>query len=670
MGKSLSTEEVRARLQAAYYNLDIYTEVEKHTSTRLYPARNGKQANGACPYDDCLADENGFIVWRELTDKDCHFYCRQCRRGGDIVKLVRDTNGWTFAQACQALGIPNPYQEDGDETFNRALIRREVKKQDAPSADWQLLQDIYPRACLALKNHARALAYLAERAIPLDIAVEHGLGYIPPLADIKLTPELERIKKWCDRVIFPLETPDGRRGFTGRALALWSPGMDENSHKDKMDAAKINRYEKTYPAGYFNWQTIAGREHVYVVEGLFDALAIMAGGISGVVALAGTSLRVRDVPKHLEMIDVCLDADDSGKSSARQLYKDLYRAGYEVRSFAPDTGKDWSEAYRLRGAEGLTPLLEVDRQRQAVELPEQQAEHQSEPAAPDLADMPEVCGDCGAHIGREDRDFFYLPGSLDGQVRCFCDRCRNPETGEQREQTPEPDHTVNNINGSEQRDQGDQEPARKLSPDELAAWCARELPGWRVEVVPAGSPLVPMASRRPAEITQKQRPARPQEDEQARKQRETREAEHRAFLDAQALSPRVYPVPFPAYSVVDGKLEQVGMHGRNPGEYWTMAEWTPPAPALSVETTPLVVPVPAAEDELGKLKAEFKAYCKPYARLFWNGDMPGGYANGFVSRKEYLKRLSTCLESGKEMLVSAAIRNMRVLVYGKDELRK
>src|SRR5579884_3656255 len=117
MGKSLSTEEVRARLQAAYYNLDIYTEVEKHTSTRLYPARNGKQANGACPYDDCLADENGFIVWRELTDKDCHFYCRQCRRGGDIVKLVRDTNGWTFAQACQALVIPNPYQEDGDETF-------------------------------------------------------------------------------------------------------------------------------------------------------------------------------------------------------------------------------------------------------------------------------------------------------------------------------------------------------------------------------------------------------------------------------------------------------------------------------------------------------------------------------------------------------------------------
>jgi hypothetical protein len=59
--------------------VDVVGAVELYTSTRLRPAsRTGKQWVGACPYDDCLVDDDGFVVWPDLTTRGRHYYCRGC----------------------------------------------------------------------------------------------------------------------------------------------------------------------------------------------------------------------------------------------------------------------------------------------------------------------------------------------------------------------------------------------------------------------------------------------------------------------------------------------------------------------------------------------------------------------------------------------------------------
>jgi hypothetical protein len=351
--------QVQERLEASFYNLDIYAEVEAHTPTQLNPARSGKQATGACPYDDCSGDHDGFIVWAELTSRGNHYMCRTCRRSGHILKLVMDIKHTTFLQACALLGIPNPYQEGDTPVQVKKPVSRVQRQDENAKAEVEMLHTLYPRMQHALKCE-RARAYLAQRAIPFDVAVSLGLGYIPPLADIKRTPELEKFSKWCDRIIFPLLTPDGQHGFIGRALAYWVLGMDENEHKEILKVHHINRYEKTNPAGYFHWQiTQEDIDTLSLVEGPFDALACVAAGIHNVAAMVGTAINAEDIPLHIESVILSADADLAGQVAAKRLGKALKRKGIDVAICKPDRGNDWSEAYRLHGGEGLVALREI-----------------------------------------------------------------------------------------------------------------------------------------------------------------------------------------------------------------------------------------------------------------------------------------------------------------------
>ena len=218
-----------------------------------------------------------------------------------------DIKGLGFSDACKALGIPNPYL-DGDSSG--ILSSSQAKRRVLKAKKWQLdeldyLNNIYPRTQLALRRD-RARAYLAERAIPFELAEEQGLGYIPALSEVEhTTPELERFRRWCDRIIFPIHTPKGEIGYCGRSLFLWESGMDEDEHKVKLDAYNLQmkeqygdkalwhqmpRWKYTYQRGFFNWQAVKEFDTVVFVEGAFDALACMASGISNVIPIGTTGL--------------------------------------------------------------------------------------------------------------------------------------------------------------------------------------------------------------------------------------------------------------------------------------------------------------------------------------------------------------------------------------------
>jgi hypothetical protein len=346
-----------------FQHLDIPSTVEQHTSTRLHPART--QCTGACPYDDCAGDTDGFIVFYELSKYNTHYYCRTCRRSGDIVKLLQDILNKPYREVCALLEIGQN---------KPAIARAQPSRSKEKEQERTFLAEIYEHARRGLK-HARALAYLAQRGIPLEIAQRYGLCYIPPYREMseQVQAKWYDMRQWTDRLIFPLS--DG--GFTGRALWLWTPGMDEDEHKKKLDAynkrietsndksrVKIPRWYTTATDGYFHGEVLTSCEHVTIVEGPFDALALLAGGIEDVLAAGRNGIRVQDIPVNVCYATMAFDGDEKGKKGASETEKVFNRKGIQVtRCTPPDDGKgeDWSARYRLHSVSGFEPLFKARR---------------------------------------------------------------------------------------------------------------------------------------------------------------------------------------------------------------------------------------------------------------------------------------------------------------------
>lgn len=265
----------------------------------------------------------------------------------------------------------------GAQPITPERLLRPIKRYHAEGAPWQQeeraqLACLEPRMRRALLASERVRAYLAERGIPLELAEAQGIGYIPPEA-AKLS-ELRPLQKWLDRLIFPLSSPDGR-GYAGRSLYLWQPGMDENEHKALLEALAgqeqeaseaahergeylpvlHRRWEKTYPAGWYGLADLdSDCEHVIIVEGPFDRLALVAacGDFAGhIVALVGSrDGRTGDwLPARVQHAVIALDGDEKGREAAEALRQSLAEKGVSgVICTSPndELGKDWSERWR------------------------------------------------------------------------------------------------------------------------------------------------------------------------------------------------------------------------------------------------------------------------------------------------------------------------------------
>lgn len=216
----------------------------------------------------------------------------------------------------------------------------------------------------ALKHSARAQAYLHERGIPPQVAIDAGVGYLP--AEIMNRPALRNLRgvllRWTERVLFPLLSPYGK-GYIGRSLWHWKPGMDENAHKELLDKpGRPRRWIKTNPAGWFGTDLEQFSQSIILVEGAFDRLALLAAGLQAgdVVGLAGTAAQATWFPAQVRTVILALDSDQGGEEATQRLAEQLEQVGIAV-SICPQPenqcGKDWNERCRKLGPECLAPLL-------------------------------------------------------------------------------------------------------------------------------------------------------------------------------------------------------------------------------------------------------------------------------------------------------------------------
>src|SRR6266403_375232 len=176
--------------------------------------------------------------------------------------------------------------------------------------------------------------YLQQRGIPLALAQQHGVGYAAP----GTWPHAAR--DWRGgRVVFPHTTPDGRLvNLYGRAVGTAEQVPKAKRH-DHLPGAK----------GYFNAAVLqAGAGPLWVCEGTFDALALLAAGVPRVVVIFGVQGWRWDWVREVRALVFALDADAAGQQQWRQLARQAALRGKEVAVLEPAAyggHKDVSEAW-------------------------------------------------------------------------------------------------------------------------------------------------------------------------------------------------------------------------------------------------------------------------------------------------------------------------------------
>jgi DNA primase len=162
--------------------------------------------------------------------------------------------------------------------------------------------------------------YLRLRGIPLNLAQQHGLGFAAA------GKWIHRERDWTEgRLVAPHTDPDGNLlNLYGRAVGLKDSVPKEMRH-DHLPGGK----------GYFNAAALHQFQSVYITEGPFDALSLIAAGAESALAVFGVGGWRWDWFRRLPSVVFALDSDSIGQSGWQQIARQLRLTGKSVAVLSP-----------------------------------------------------------------------------------------------------------------------------------------------------------------------------------------------------------------------------------------------------------------------------------------------------------------------------------------------
>ncbi len=284
----------------------------------------GKDFKACCPFHD--EKSPSFTV----SQNKQFYHCFGCGAHGTVISFLMDYNGLDFVEAVEELasraGVEVPREADD---FDKSKNNSEL---------YELMELVVQHFCRQLRKSSkanRATGYLKDRGISGVIAKEFELGFAPPgwdillnalgasdaakkrLAQIGMTSEKDNggyYDRFRDRIIFPIRDQRGRAiGFGGRVFDDSSP-----KYLNSPETPIFHKGRELY--GLFQARhQLKDMQHIYIVEGYMDVLALAQHGIKNVVAVLGTAI----TEDHLErlfrscpQIIFCFDGDNAGQKAA------------------------------------------------------------------------------------------------------------------------------------------------------------------------------------------------------------------------------------------------------------------------------------------------------------------------------------------------------------------
>ena len=338
--------------------------------------KTGINYKGLCPFHDDKTPS--FIV--SPTKGICH--CFACGKGGNAVNFLMEHEQITYPDALRWLA--NKYNIEIQERELSAEEKQLASDRESMFVvnEWakKYFQDI-------LKNdpdgQAIGLQYFRSRGIRDDIIEKFNLGYALPRRDALSKAAIaagynaeylvktglcyrkdngELVDRYAGRVIFPWFSVSGKvNAFGGRLLDSRTKGVQQK-YVNSPESDIFHKERELY--GLFQAKReIAKQDHVYMVEGYTDVIAMHQCGICNVVANSGTALSVHQIKalrRFTPNITLLYDGDEAGIHAAMRGTDMLLAEGMNVKVLLLPDGDDPDSFSRKHTAEEFRKYIETN----------------------------------------------------------------------------------------------------------------------------------------------------------------------------------------------------------------------------------------------------------------------------------------------------------------------
>jgi DNA primase len=325
--------------------------------------RTGTDYRGPCPFHG--GTHRNFAV----VPRKGMYHCFVCHEAGDVFKYLQKRYGmdWPSAvrQVAAKVGVVIPENTERHEPDVREPLFAAV----ATAHDW------FQRQLREAPDAEAARKYLLGRDIPLETAGELGLGWAPPgnafldeMKKLGLAPQVLREAgllverddgttgpRFRKRLIIPIHDLRGRVvAFGGRVI-----GDGEPKYLNSPESELFHKGQQLYHL-HLAKNAIRKEEYAVVVEGYFDTLRLVLGGVENVVAPLGTSLTAEQaklLTRYTKQVVICYDNDGPGLKAAFRAADECLRAGLRTRVATLPDGQDPDDLMRQEGAKAVRQVL-------------------------------------------------------------------------------------------------------------------------------------------------------------------------------------------------------------------------------------------------------------------------------------------------------------------------
>ena len=334
----------------------------------------GINYKGLCPFHDDKTPS--FMV--SPTKGICH--CFACGKGGNAVNFLMEHEQITYPDALRWLA----------KKYNIEIQERELsaeEKQQANDRESMYIVNEWARGYfedILKKNpdgQAIGLQYFRSRGIRDDIIEKFKLGYALPKRDALSRAAVaagykedylvktglcyrrdngELVDRYAGRVIFPWFSVAGKvNAFGGRLLDSRTKGVQQK-YVNSPESDIFHKERELYGL-YQAKREIAKQDHVYMVEGYTDVIAMHQCGICNVVANSGTALsthQIKALRRFTSNITLLYDGDEAGIHAAMRGTDMLLAEGMNVKVLLLPDGDDPDSFSRKHSAEEFRKYIE------------------------------------------------------------------------------------------------------------------------------------------------------------------------------------------------------------------------------------------------------------------------------------------------------------------------
>jgi DNA primase len=329
--------------------------------------RVGTGYRGPCPF------HQGKGPNFSVSPQKKFYHCFVCHESGDVFHFLQKKLGVQWPEAVKMVG------EKAGIEVREVDTRREGP--DPRETLWEInatVASYFQRMLWEDKAAAPAREYLAKRNIDRETADRFSLGYAPRdrallrdhltalgfdedrliAAGLFIRPEegpSEIRPRFRDRLIIPIFDALGRNvGFGGRVL--------DNSEPKYLNSPETAVFGKGKLLYGLNWakNSIRKDERVLVVEGFFDVIRLMSGGVESVVAPMGTALtdaQAGILKKYTRNAYLLYDSDQAGLKATFRSGDELLAQGMSVSVVTLPDGEDPDSYVANHGAKALEEQL-------------------------------------------------------------------------------------------------------------------------------------------------------------------------------------------------------------------------------------------------------------------------------------------------------------------------